>query len=399
MSTVVQVPRLKNLKLPYELRDEQREAANNFINARHGVIVMPTGSGKTLIAMAIMRYFHVRTAIIVPTIALMNQWASKLRQAGVTPTRYYGGEKRITPVTIFVINSATTNQGLKYLRESFDFIIADEVHHLGSTTNRQLLPIIEEKPVAMGLTSSLKRADGMDARITRIMPVVYKMSFTEARERGQIANLHIEEVGIRLTKEEFEEYQKLTDTIRTNWLYFRSRGVTSFNELTRRYATDVRALALLSAVANRKVLLSKAVNKVAAVVKIIEYHYDEKVLLFSESIDSVDIVQRELKKEGVYCGTFHSNNDQSTNMRNLRAWSEGRFNCLLSCRSLEEGLDVPSVRVAIMMSSGSSDRQFIQRMGRVLRPKKGTTSIVYVVYAQGTLEAAFGEKMREILSR
>jgi superfamily II DNA or RNA helicase len=105
------------MPLPYKLRDFQEKAVEIFLKRGKGVIVAPTGSGKTAIAVECMfRLGNPRTAILVPKIPLMEQWVRFLAKCGVHATKYYGQEKRLGRVTVFIFNSASqASKGIRLL--------------------------------------------------------------------------------------------------------------------------------------------------------------------------------------------------------------------------------------------------------------------------------------------
>jgi len=378
--------------LPFSLRPYQQEAVARFLTARKGIVVMPTGSGKTAVAIKAMSHIGAKTAVLVPTIVLMNQWVEKLREAGVRATRFYGAEKRLGRVTVFVFNSAVRH--LNALKP-FSFLVVDEVHHLASKTLRSLLEVAERKPYALGLTSCIQRGDYEDWRIRRVMPVIYRMRIREARKNGFVSPLQVIEAPVRMTPYEAQKYDAYTSTIRNAIAYFKSIGVNTIADIAK--LNHPMARACLSALARRKGLLSNIAAKKKRVWQIIEIHRGEKVLLFSESIQSLEAIRRYLTTKGVPCGIYHSEMPLQKRRRALKQWKQGRFNALLSARCLEEGTDVPSCRIGVIIGSGTSKRQFIQRIGRMMRPHGGRPGKIYVVYAAGTIEAGFSGRIRHLL--
>jgi superfamily II DNA or RNA helicase len=374
-----------NMPLPYKLRDFQVKAVETFLHRGKGVIVAPTGSGKTAIAVECMfRLGNPRTAILVPKIPLMEQWIKFLAKCGVYATRFYGQEKRLGRVTVFIFNSA-----VKHLRELsyYDFIIVDEVHWLGAEKFSSILDVIRRCKWALGITSHVERADGMHIKILSVMPIIYRMIIGDAARKGFISKLIIQPYPVSMTIREAMLYNEYTETIRQCMRILRADSITEIQNYAKE--GNMYALQVLKYIQLRKSLLTSIAAKQHALLDVINRHKNEMILVFGESIDSIETIYKFLTRLGVRCGKYHSEMDLNDRAKTLQTWGK-TFRVLLSVRCLEEGIDVPQVRVGAILCSGLHDRQWIQRVGRLLRPRPdGSPGIVYIIYCKGTIEEKY----------
>ncbi|MGH2639905.1 MAG: DEAD/DEAH box helicase, partial [Rhabdochlamydiaceae bacterium] len=146
----------------------------------------------------------------------------------------------------------------------------------------------------------------------------------------------------------------------------------------------------------RKKLLSQIQSKKGKIHEIVTRHQGQRIILFAESVQAIEEIKEFLQSKDVACETFHSGTEPWRKIEILEDWGK-KYNVLLSCRALEEGLDVKEVGVAILITSGTSKRQFIQRIGRIIRPKEGKIARFYVVYCPNTVEDSYAKTINKIL--
>jgi len=375
-----------------EIRDYQREAIEVWKKARRGVVVMPTGTGKTYVALrvildALAENPRTHVAVIVPLIELAHQWRKRMREFGLYSTLYYGEEKRISRVTIFVINSAYLNVRLLRL---FELVVIDEIHHLKGENFQKIVHEIRDKEV-LGLTATPELG-----AIQYHIPIIFRMSYDEARRRGAIVDIDVVPVYVDMTPEERSEYldiqermenvAKLIEMLRDG----DEEDKAELEELEQRY----RILA-----DKRKRLMSRIGEKRRRVVEIARMHAGERVMVFTESIESAEAIKSELLASGIRAETYHSQKSDAVRKRILATWGKA-FTVLVTVRALDEGIDVPEVGVAIIVASGTSTRQITQRLGRILRPAPGKeTAKLYVLVARNTYETEILGRIREIAGK
>jgi len=392
-STAVAVEPEKIEQKVLEVRDYQGQAIEVWKRTRRGVVVMPTGTGKTYVALrvifdALASNPKTHIAVIVPLIELAQQWRKRMREFGLYATLYYGEEKRISRVTIFVINSAYLNMRLLRL---FDLIIIDEIHHLKGENFQKIIHEIRDKEI-LGLTATPELGS-----LQHFIPVIFRMSYNEAREKGAIVDIDVVPVYVDMTPEERSEYLEIEEKMENvAKLIERLRDSedeedrAELEELEKRY----RILA-----DKRKRLMSRLEEKRRRVVEIARSHAGERAMVFTESIESAEAIKRELVSNGVKAETYHSQKPDGVRKRILATWGKA-FSVLVTVRALDEGIDVPEVGVGIIVASGTSTRQITQRLGRILRPAPGKEkATLYVLIARNTYEAEILSKIREIAGK
>jgi superfamily II DNA or RNA helicase len=112
---------------------------------------------------------------------------------------------------------------------------------------------------------------------------------------------------------------------------------------------------------------------------------------------AIEEIKELLHEQGIPCETFHSQVESWRRMEILEEWGR-KYDVLLSCRALEEGLDVKEVAVGVLLTSGKSKRQFIQRIGRIIRPVEGKIAKFYVVYCPSSVEETYSKTIGKILA-
>jgi superfamily II DNA or RNA helicase len=366
-----------------QLRRYQLEALEAWRRSgAYGMVVLPTGTGKTWIGLEAIRRELERggwAAVIVPTITLAHQWADRVRRhLRVRPALFYGEEKDIAPVTVFVVNSAYLNRDLL---DRFSLVVIDEAHHMAAPKWGEILPLLDGKRV-LGLTATPERAP---------LPVVYYMSVPRARAEGAVAPVRIVPVFVPLAPDERARYLEVEEALRKAALALESARRRRDRWAVRELEERVHKLANL-----RKRLVSLARAKFAALAGVALRHRGEKVLVFTESIESAELAVRVLRRAGVPARAYHSQLSPQERRALLQLWGRG-FGVLVAVRCLDEGIDVPECGVGAIVASGKSTRQLVQRLGRIIRPHPGKReAVMYVIAAAGTYEHEVVSKLARI---
>jgi len=369
------------------LRPFQEEAYRAWMERGcRGTIIAPTGTGKTIIAGYAIKVLDEPTLIVCPTERILKMWIERLREKfGIVATPYYGQVKRLSKFTVSIYNTVSTHL---YLLDRFKMIVFDEVHHVASDTFKRILGRIGNGHRVMGLTATLKREDGKHLNILSKLPVVYCLDLREAVEDKLVAPVNVVAIPVKMNEREAEEYRRVEREIAR--LKHEAVMVEDGSERER-----IETL-IKKKINERRQILSRLEAKREAVYRIALRHPDQRILVFSESIESIERLKRYLIERGVKAETYHSQKPEHVRDSIFKRWGSD-FKLLLSCRALDEGVDVPEVGIAVVIASGLSVRQLVQRKGRIMRPRKGKTAILYVVYAQGSIEAMLPMKIRAIL--
>ena len=189
-----------------------------------GVVVLPTGAGKTQLAMMAIDDRRRSTLVVAPTLDLVRQWYDVLKATfGVPIGIVGGGEHEVRPLTVTTYDSAYLH--MEHLGSRFGLVVFDECHHLPSPTYA-LAARLALAPFRLGLTATPERADGHDAALTNLVgPTVYRRDIGElAGER--LAEYDTERIEVELSPEERAEHdteRQIYRDITMPWLPMKSR--------------------------------------------------------------------------------------------------------------------------------------------------------------------------------
>ena len=235
---------------------------------------------------------------------------------------------------------------------------------------------------ALGLTATIDEADPKNKIIISIIPPARKYLIKDAVADGRLAKPIINPVKVNLTEQEQKTYDEHTRKIRTISARFKRYDADAMMELAKQGGfPSWQAKAWFLNVRKRKGLLASAENKLATAVELIKTkHPNQKVMVFSETLESIRKLKQQLKSKGIEAMLIDSRMPSFKRQQVLSEWGK-RFYPLLSVHTLEIGYDVPEVGVEIILATTSNMNQIVQRVGRVLRKVEGKeTAFVYVIY-------------------
>lgn len=411
-----------------------RAGANGKPN--FGTLEVFTGGGKTLLAItAVSRVSEgisdLKIAVVVPTIALAQQWVDSILRHTDIPEEQIGilgdgrkGSLEKHRVVISVINTASKRLPQMALDAQPLFLIVDECHRAGARSHSKVL---ETKAVAyMGLSATPDRDefddDGepltFDEQIVgqKLGPSVFRFDLKQAREVGWLPDYTVHHHGISLTDVEKSEYEKksrlvddLADKLRE--IGIRPETAWGIKRGPRGNAENQDKIgAYIGATSARKDLLYRAGERARIAHKIVESiaHGAEtkKTLLFHERRDEAEALCKDLQDEfpDVLIALEHAGLSKAARRSALEGFRSGRIRVLVSVKALVEGIDVPDAEIGISVASTSSVRQRVQSLGRVLRrrfddsPKHAEMHIIYVaetvdelIYAKADWSDLIGE--------
>jgi superfamily II DNA or RNA helicase len=129
--------------------------------------------------------------------------------------------------------------------------------------------------------------------------------------------------------------------------------------------------------------------KYTEIERILQAHAADQVLLFSEYNPVVDAISRRFCLPSI---TYKTPADERRII--LERFRAGQYTKLVTGRVLNEGVDVPDCRIAIIVSGNSTKREYIQRLGRILRPKVGQ-AVLYELVTAGTTEEEIARRRKE----
>ena len=380
--TVLAPVALPALTTVYELRDYQQDALDVWRGADcRGVIELPTGSGKTVVAVAAIAARSAPTLVVVPTIDLLDQWERELAAEFDVPIgRLGGGEQRVEAITVSTYDSA-------YLRadelgDRFDLVVFDEVHHLGGEGYRDIARLLAA-PARMGLTATFERPDGAHEVIeTLVGPVVHRLS-AEDLAGDHLAAFDIKRIAVKLTAEERDRYEEHQGTF-TDYLAssgIRLRSGSDYQELVKRSGNDPRAREALLAKQRAREVMMNAENKVRELARVLDRHRGDRVIVFTAYTDLVYRLSERFLMPAI---THETSAPERREI--LERFREGDYSRVVTANVLDEGVDVPEANVAVVLSGSGSEREFTQRLGRVLRPKEDGVSEATASEASGSVK-------------
>ena len=388
---VLDCPDVPPLASTYELRDYQRDALDAWAENDHrGVLELPTGSGKTVIAIAAIERLGTATLVVVPTIDLLNQWRRELAAEFDVPVgQLGGGEQRVEPLTVSTYDSA-------YLRadelgDRFGFVVFDEVHHLGGEGYRDIGRLFAA-PARLGLTATFERPDGAHEAVEELVgPKVYDLAVDDLAG-DHLAPYDIRRVEVSLSPDERERYEQHQGTF-TDYLASSNIRMTSgadYQELVVRSGTDPRAREALLAKQRAREVMMNADAKVETLADILDRHRGDRVIVFTAF---TDLVYR-LSERFLLPAITHETGARERR-EILERFREGTYSRVVTANVLDEGVDVPDANVAVVLSGSGSEREFTQRLGRVLRPKAdGGRALLYEVVTEETAEERVADRRR-----
>jgi superfamily II DNA or RNA helicase len=374
-------------------RPYQTEAVEAWrASSNRGVIVLPTGAGKTLVALMALASVGTTALICVPTLDLLGQWRASLLantnhsedEVGV----WGGGDKQLRPVTVVTYDSAAIHGRTL---QGFGLLVFDEVHHLPADTYRT----IAEGSIAtarLGLSATPDRSDLRHGDLDALVgPVVYERLPSHLREARHIADYRTERISVALTDDERTKYERAAAVyrafLRKHRISMRSGSDYERNLIFRSGNDPAAREALLSHQSARRIALS-ASGKLDVIANLLSRHRDDRVLIFSEYNALVDTLGSR------FClPTVTHKTPPAERKAILDGFRSGRFTKLATGRVLNEGVDLPDANVAIILSGSATKREFIQRLGRVLRPKQ-TQAVLYEVVTDETTEERISERRR-----
>ena len=387
-------PAILNVKFPFKLKPDQLNAVDAWLQSKYrGSIIYSSGTGKTEIAFECARRAaqtigapRFNILMLVPRIVLIEQNYSRLLRYGIQSNRmgkYFGEQKDIREITISTYQSAAANLDIV---KNADMIILDEVH-LASPTARSYSRIFDiisndSKKALLGLTATIDELDARNQIIITSIPPIRKYPIKDAVAEGRLARPILIPVKVKLTVQEQKAYDEYSRKIRTISARFKRYDAKAMMELTKQGGfPSWQAKAWFSNVRKRKGLLASAENKLAAAAELIGIeHPNQKIMVFSETLESIQKLRHSLNSKGIKTMLIDSSMPSFRRQRILLEWGK-RFYPLLSVHTLEIGYDVPEVAIEIILATTSNMNQIIQRAGRVLRKVEGKESaLIYVIY-------------------
>lgn len=374
--------------LKVEPRPYQQESIAAWQRAgRRGVIILPTGAGKSLVAQMAIEMCGRSTLVIVPTIDLMNQWYDLLVSCFLAEIGLIGGGYFETGA-ITVTTYASAFRFMDRLGNQFGLIIFDECHHLPGSVYRYAAEL-SIAPFRLGLTATPDRADGGEELLVPLIgPIVYRR---EAQHLAgeYLADYTIEKITVQLTPQEQARYNReraiFRQFVAAEGISFGGlQGWQSFVFASARSEAGRRAM---QAYRESKRIALGTEAKLEVLSKLLHRHRRDRVLIFTAENEMVYRISEQFLIPAITHETPVKERKQW-----LEAFNHGSLLALATSKVLNEGVNIPEASVAVVLSGSGSTREHIQRLGRILRKTPDKEAILYEVVTAGTTEERISER-------
>ncbi len=371
-----------------KLRVEQSAAVDAWKKTERGIVVMPTGTGKTEVALRIMADAECSTLVVAPIRDLMYQWHSRIL-AGLGYDSGIIGDNifNVKPVSVTTYDSACIH--MPRLGDRFQLIIFDECHHLPGPIRGDAAKM-SAATHRLGLTATLERSDGRQSFLeTWIGPLAYRLEIGDVRGKS-LANYEVVRIPVYLSSLEQNRYDQLAEEIAT-YVYDRRLEEADFTwkQLCNESATEGEARRVLMAFREKQSIEDRAVEKLRVLEDLFRLHCGTPMIIFvGSNAMARDVSERFL----IPCLLSHCG--KAERLDYLEGLREGVYPVIVANQVLDEGVDIPAVKIAVVIGGMASSRQAKQRLGRILRRSGNENAILYEVVCNDTTESQRSRKRR-----
>jgi superfamily II DNA or RNA helicase len=327
--------------------------------------------------------------IVAPVRDLMYQWHRRILQGlGYDAGIIGDGIHRVEPVSVTTYDSACIH--MNRLGNKFALIIFDECHHLPGDIRRDAARMAAA-PWRLGLTATPERSDGRHVDVDYLIgPVAYQLPM--AAVRGQtLAEYDVVRVPVYLTEEEQDRYNALSKQVR-HYLAQRRKAEPTFSwqDLCSETGKEPAARRALLAYFSKKAIEDRAAEKLRVLEDIFRLHAGSPTIIFTGSNAMARDVSRRFL---IPCLLNHCGKRERFEI--LEGLRNGTYPALVANQVLDEGVDVPDVKVAIIIGGTASTRQAKQRLGRILRKSGNARATLYEIICADTKEETRSRRRRE----
>ena len=403
-------------------------------NQYHGIIDVVTGVGKTVFALACAQHLQnkglpLRIRIVVPKISLLRQWQKEI----INFFPHYRFETDAIGMigngrndsydhifSLYVINSARYVLS-KHIRNDFQdgyytLLICDECHHYASECNSLIFRFLNDKSYdrdhyySLGLSATPYCEHFEDVLKPNLGDVIFTYNLKNARKDKRISDFVFFNIGIDLSGKEARQYGTLSEEIALTYRKmlhdhpeFKDLSENELFSACNKHLKDepdsLPALFILL-IRKRRDLIANTDSRFECLKDILDKINENRIIIFSERIDQCDRIYELLKNSyKIRVSHYHSQMDEQSRKQNLEFFRIKETDVLVTCKALDEGLNVPDASTAIVFSSSAMSRQRIQRLGRILRKDVSKDiSSLYYLFLRNTVEDSLYLNTDEIIS-
>ncbi|MCP3968101.1 MAG: DEAD/DEAH box helicase [Lentisphaerae bacterium] len=384
-------PLTLTLNTDFELRSHQKEAFDAWKEADcRAVTALPTGSGKTFLAVNAIKHLSRPALIMVPTIDLLQQWATQLEEFFQQPIGMLGGgAKDIKPITVTTYDSAVIH--MEFIGDKFGLLVFDECHHLPGPVNR-IAASMSIAPFRLGLTATPELEDEPTEALNEYIGPLCCQIHIDQLEGKVLAPYATRQEKVKLDDDEavaYQENRKLyVDFLKKHGITFQQR-----NDWARFIGLCARmpdGREVLNAFMEQKRIARGGRAKVRRTWELIQEHQGERIIIFTAENDTAYMLGRKF-----FMPVLTHRTKVTERKEMLEMFRSGEYPVLVTSKVLNEGVDVPEASVGIIVSGSGSIREHVQRLGRILRASEGKQAVLYELISERTSEENVSRRRRE----
>ncbi len=369
----------------------QTEAVDAWqANGARGVVVLPTGTGKTHVAVLAIHRTQRPALVVTPTIDLLNQWYNQLLTAFEVPIGLLGGGYYdLRPLTVTTYDSAYIH--MERWGNRFGLLVFDECHHLPGPTYLQAA-VGSLAPFRLGLTATPERGDGQEHLIPSLIgPIVYRREIKQLAGKF-LADYQVERLYVELSAEEQARYTAAREHYRG---FVAERGISmsgpqGWQRFIQETSRSPEGRVAFRAYREQKQIAVAAPAKLQLLERLLERHRRDRVLIFT--YDNATVYQ--IARRFLVPAITHQTKTKERRLI-LERFHSGEYTVVVTSQVLNEGVDVPAANVGIVLSGTGSVTEHVQRLGRLLRVQADKQALLYEVVARGTAEEFTSERRRQ----
>jgi superfamily II DNA or RNA helicase len=368
-------------------RGAQVEAIAAWKKAGYGMVWMPTGTGKTEVALHIIRDLGKSALIVAPTRDLMYQWQRRIAkgldyQAGLIGDQHYS----IKAISVATYHSACIH--MPKLGNRFEIVIFDEVHHLPGEVRGDAARMCAA-PLRLGLTATPPTGQRLNDLLELAGPALFHQDIQDAAG-DSLAEYEIVTCPVEMTEAERDEYDRL-GKVMSDFYGKKTKDFPQYNlqNLSADAATNQEAKKALRAYHRREALAAGAEAKINVLEDLFLMHPTAPTIIWAGNNQTArDISARFL----IPCILSHCQRPEREWI--LDGFEQGKFRAIVSCKLVNEGVDVPTAKVGISLGGTTSQAEAIQKLGRIVRKTGGVLAFFYDVYCAHSADETKAKAVR-----
>ncbi len=354
------------------------------------MVVLPTGTGKTFLAILAINKTGRPALVVTPTIDLLNQWYGELLVAFDVPVGLLGGGYYdIQPLTVTTYDSAHIH--LDRWGSRFGLLVFDECHHLPGPSY-MAAAVGSLAPYRLGLTATPERTDGQEGVLDGLIgPIVYRREIKELAG-DFLAEYQTVRLYVELSPEEEAKYIQAREQYRG---FVDEHGISmggpqGWQRFIHETSRSKEGRAAFQAYREQRRLALAAPAKIGVLQKLLDRHRQDRVLIFTNDNATVYQIARRFLVPAI---THQTKAKERRHI--LDYFHSGEYPVVATSRVLNEGVDVPAANVGIVLSGTGTVREHVQRLGRLLRKHGEKQALLYEVVTRGTSEEYTSDRRRQ----